>query len=102
MITACIIVISVPKMTGMFFLVQRLGQSLLRMHREPISMTHLLRASLLHDTTELESRWTGTNLGFNHRRLERCLRREFRIVQKRGLPFQAMYIITGLVSPNTT
>ena len=88
-----IIVISVPKMVGMSFLIQRLGLKLLGMYREPISITNLVKASLFNDTTDLEKKWNGGHLGFNHEKLERHLRNEFLILEKKDIFFQVVYVI---------
>ncbi len=87
------IVVSVPKMIGLPFLVQRLALAVLRLKREPISLGELLRASLLGDTVALERRWNRDHLGFNHRRLEEQLRQEFQIVRRTGTFFQAIYVL---------
>ena len=86
------IVISVPKMIGISFLLQRLGLFLSGAHREPISMNNVLRASLFDDTTDLEKRWQGGHLGFNHKKLESHLGKEFHILKKKTLLFQLVYV----------
>jgi len=88
-----LIVISVPKMSGISFLIQRFGLMTFRMHREPISIINLLKASLLEDTSDLEKQWNGGHLGFNHKKLEAYLRDEFQIVKKKNLLFQVLYVI---------
>jgi len=55
-------------------------------------VTDLLRAGLLNDTTELEKRWHGYHLGFNHRKLEPLIRKEFDVVVKKNILFQVMYV----------
>ncbi len=86
-----VIVISVPNMIGIPFLLQRLGLFLLGANREPISMTNLLRASFFKDTTDLEKQWRKDHLGFNHKKLESYLRKEFYILKKRNILFQTIY-----------
>ena len=87
-----IIVISVPNMVGIPFLFQRCGLFLLNANREPISRTNLLRASFIGDTTDLEKKWLGGHLGFNHKKLEISLKKEFHILKKRNIFFQVIYI----------
>lgn len=87
------IVISVPKMSGISFLAQRFGLTIFRMHRDPISIGNLLKASLLQDTNDLEKQWDGGHLGFNHKKLEAYLRDEFEMVKKKNLLFQVLYVI---------
>ena len=89
-----IIVISVPKMVGPSFLIQRLGLWALGMYREPISVIDLLRASFLYDTKNLEKGWTREHLGFNHRLLEKIIDKQFKILKKKSGLFQMLYMIT--------
>lgn len=89
-----IIVMSVPKMVGIPFLLQRVGLALFGLQREPISYVHLLKASFLNDTTELERNWDGDHLGFNHLKLEPYLKKEFDILTKKDIVFQMLYVIT--------
>ena len=49
-----IIVISVPKMIGISFLIQRLGLTLCSMNRESISIRDLIKAGIFNDTLNLE------------------------------------------------
>lgn len=88
-----IIVISAPKMVGISFLIQRIGLALLGLNREPISMSNLLKASFLGDTTDLEKRWQGGHIGFNHEKLETQLKNEFHILKKKDIFFQVLYAI---------
>lgn len=96
-----LIVISVPKMVGISFLIQRIGLAITRSLRESISLSDLFKACFLNDTTGLEKRWKGGHLGFNHRKLESYLKNEFRLLKKRDLLFQVVYIIKKRTSPNT-
>jgi 2-polyprenyl-3-methyl-5-hydroxy-6-metoxy-1,4-benzoquinol methylase len=89
-----VIVVSVPNMVGPFFLVQRIGLTLTGSLREPISIGNLLKASFLGSTVDLEKRWNGGHLGFNHKKLEDCMKGEFRILRKRHIMFQVLYLIT--------
>ena len=88
-----IVVISVPKMVGPSFLIQRLGLKMLGMYREPISFTDLWKASLFCDTSGLEKKWTREHLGFNHKTLEKALKEDFVIHRKKDLFFQMIYIV---------
>ncbi|MDY6913402.1 MAG: methyltransferase domain-containing protein, partial [Planctomycetota bacterium] len=87
------IIISVPKMVGAGFLLQRLGLAALGMYRQPISFTDLMKATFLLNTDSLGEKWEGKHLGFNHRKLEHVLRRDFRILKKKHLMFQVMYVL---------
>ncbi|MCL0090481.1 class I SAM-dependent methyltransferase [Dehalococcoidia bacterium] len=87
-----IIVISVPNMVGIPFLLQRHGFFLLGANREPISKTNLFRASFFNDTSDLEEQWRGGHLGFNHKKLESHLEKEFCILKRKNVVFQLMYI----------
>lgn len=89
-----IIVISVPKMVGISFLIQRIGFALLGLYREPISMSNLLKASFLNMTADLEKQWHGgTHLGFNHKKLESYLKNDFHILKKKDIIFKVIYIV---------
>jgi len=87
-----IIVISVPNMVGIPFLLQRFGLFLLNADREPISKTNLLKASFFNNTTDLEKQWRGGHLGFNHKKLESHLEKEFRILKRKDMLFQLIYV----------
>lgn len=88
------IVISVPKMVGFPFLIQRIGLAAMRLPREDISLKNLLKSSFLSTTDDLEKAWEHEkHLGFNHKKLETPLSAAFRIVQKRELFFQVVYVI---------
>lgn len=88
-----IIVISVPKMVGITFLLQRFGLSLLRLYKHPLSKKNLIKASFLNDTTDLEKEWDGGHLGFNHKKLEKHLKTNFKVIKKVNLLFQVVYLI---------
>ena len=88
-----IIVISVPKMIGITFLIQRVGLSLFRMNREQISTKDLIKAGIFNDTSNLEKQWKGGHLGFNHKKLEKCIRYEFDFLEKKNDLFQVIYVI---------
>ncbi len=87
------IVMSVPKMTGIPFLIQRIGLALSGIYREPISLLNMIKAGFFNDTTELEKQWNHYHLGFNHKKLERYLTGEFKILDKKDIFFQVVYLI---------
>jgi len=90
-----IIVMSVPKMVGLSFLIQRLGLKILGKYIEPISTKDLIKASLFNNTNELEKKWEGKHLGFNHEKLERFLMKNlyFQPYKKFNMFFQAVYVV---------
>lgn len=88
-----VLVVSVPKMVGPAFLIQRVGLALLGAHREPISWGDMLKAGLFCETTALEQKWDGEHLGFNHVRLEKAMRGRFDILAKKNTIFQAVYML---------
>ena len=88
-----IVILSVPKMVGLSFLIQRLGLKMLRMYREPISFTDLWKAVLFSDTSGLEKKWTREHLGFNHKTLEKALKKDFVIHNRKDLFFQMIYVV---------
>ena len=89
-----VIVVSVPKMVGPMFLVQRIGLRLLGLKREEMSMHQILKASFLYDVSELEKTWVPvSHLGFNQVQLARNIRKYFRVIRHKGLMFQDMFVI---------
>lgn len=88
-----IIIISVPNMIGISFLLQRIGFLILNVKREKISLTDLLKVTLFNDTTNLEKNWQGGHFGFNHKKLEYRLKKEFTILKKKNIIFQVLYKI---------
>jgi hypothetical protein len=65
-----------------------------RQHGEPIAARDLVRAVVLKDVDRLEPKWQRhSHLGFNHRKLERAMRREFDVVGKRDLIFSKVYAV---------
>lgn len=93
-----IIVISVPNMVVIPFLLQRLGLLFSNAERETISKTDLLRASFLNYTTDLEQQWQGWHmgrighLGFNHQKLESHMRKGLKILKRKNILFQVIYV----------
>jgi len=92
-----IIVISVPIMTGIRYLIERIGLILFNMSREHISFGDLIRACFFNNTDRLEKFWTGGHVGFNHLKFEKYLRKNFRIIKRRYLMFQVFYVIQSKV-----
>ncbi len=88
-----IIVISVPKMVGVSFLIQRLGLTLFNLNREPISLVDLLKAGILNETDNLETQFNEGHMGFNHKKLEGYLSRSFKIIKKKNGLFYVLYIV---------
>lgn len=95
-----LIVISVPKMTGISFLLQQIGYTLFGLKREPISIGNLIKASILNNTDDLEKQWNGEHLGFNHNKFEKCLATEFNIISKKDIFYQVIYLISNRIASN--
>jgi len=87
------IVISVPKMVGLPFLIQRIGLFFFGMNREKISFKNLLMAGLFNNTSDLEKEWKDDHLGFNYKTMEKYIKKEFRIIRKINDLFQIIYVI---------
>ncbi|OGC04116.1 hypothetical protein A2276_05830 [candidate division WOR-1 bacterium RIFOXYA12_FULL_43_27] len=88
-----IIVISVPKMVGIAFLMQRIALALFGLYRSPMSISNIVKASFFNNTSDLERQWKGEHEGFNHKKLENHLGKNFNILKKRNLLFQVIYVI---------
>lgn len=88
-----IIIISVPKMVGLSLLIQRVGLSLFGFQKEKVSIKALLKACFLYNTNDLEPNWNHGHLGFNHRKLEKQLKQNFRIIATKNLLGQKMYVL---------
>jgi len=79
-----VIVISVPNMVGTRFLVQRLGLEVFgQKHRDVVAFADLIRAGILFDTTNLEKCWVNGHVGFNHRKLEKFMRKSSAFLRRR-------------------
>ena len=88
------IVLSVPNMVGLPFAAQRMGLAATGSSREPIAAGDFVRAVVLKDVDRLEPKWERhSHLGFNHRKLERAMRRELAVVGKRDLIFSKVYAV---------
>ncbi len=98
-----IIVISVPKMTGFSFLMQVLGQIAFNLSdkKEILSLpaVSLLKCIFLNDTKDLEPLWRPyyTHMGFNHRKFEIAIKKDFQIIKSKSDLFQQIYIIKRVV-----
>jgi 2-polyprenyl-3-methyl-5-hydroxy-6-metoxy-1,4-benzoquinol methylase len=89
------IILSMPKMVGPMFLLQRLGLSLLGSPREESNFIDLLRAGFLYNVDNLESQWKpSAHLGFNHVKLLKLVTNEFHIEKKRDIGFQVLWMLT--------
>jgi len=89
-----LIIISVPNMVGISFLVQRMGLSILGLYKDKLTWKELFKTGFLNKTDELEERWQfETHVGFNHKKLERYMQKEFQIVGKSNIFFQTVYSI---------
>ncbi|MBN1384718.1 MAG: class I SAM-dependent methyltransferase [Elusimicrobia bacterium] len=88
-----LMVISVPKMTGISFLIQQIGYILFGLKRESISIGNLIKASVFNNTNALEEQWDGEHLGFNHNKFEKHLTGEFNIIRKKDIFSQIIYLI---------
>jgi 2-polyprenyl-3-methyl-5-hydroxy-6-metoxy-1,4-benzoquinol methylase len=88
------LVVSVPNMVGLAFAVQRAALAATGSLREEMSRADLAKAIVLKDTRALEPQWEShKHLGFNHRELERALRAEFAVTDKRDLVFSKVYAV---------
>jgi 2-polyprenyl-3-methyl-5-hydroxy-6-metoxy-1,4-benzoquinol methylase len=89
-----LIVISVPNMIGLSFLLQRIGLSILGLHKDQLTWKELFNASILNKTDEIEDKWRfESHLGFNHNKLENYMEKEFQIISKSNIFFQTVYVI---------
>ena len=96
-----VIIISVPVMVGLPFLIQRVGLFVFNAKRDKASKIGLLKAYFLNDTDDLEKQWhpwrmgeTG-HIGFNHKKLEVHLKREFDILEVKNILFQVLYVCSN-------
>lgn len=87
------IIASVPKMTGLGFAAKHVVQMLRGVQDDRMPLKDFLRSSLLGNTDNLESRWNGGHVGFNHIKLEDMLSQHFKICAKKENPFSAFYEI---------
>jgi hypothetical protein len=87
------IVISIPRMTGISFLIQRIGLQLLNQDREKISKTDFLKAVLFSETSNLEKKWVHRHLGFSDKKFEHHLREKFNVEHAMRNLFQDVYLV---------
>jgi 2-polyprenyl-3-methyl-5-hydroxy-6-metoxy-1,4-benzoquinol methylase len=88
-----IIVITVPNMIGISFFIQHVLHRPFGLGKQQISIRNLLKASFLRDTKDLERYWNGGHLGFNHEKMESYFKKEYRILKKKNIISQVVYII---------
>lgn len=88
-----IIVISVPNMIGLSYFIQWISFKPFGIAERPISQKNLFKACFLGDTSNLEKQCNIGHLGFNHKKMENYIKREFRILKKKNIISQMIYII---------
>jgi 2-polyprenyl-3-methyl-5-hydroxy-6-metoxy-1,4-benzoquinol methylase len=90
-----IIVLSVPKMIGISFFIHHIGLWLFNMQRSKYSLKEFMKAAFFNDTSDLEKYWVPcvTHQGFNHKKLEKYLDKDFIICNKTNDIFQVLYVI---------
>lgn len=86
------IIISVPIMTGLPFLLQRVGLQLFGLQREKYTFRELLCA-VFNQTSSLEEQYTGYHKGFNHTEFEKSLEGAFEIEKKITTLVQRIYVL---------
>ncbi len=86
-------IITIPKMTGVSFLMQRAGFRCLGVKSDKMTTGQLLKAGLFSDTCELEPRWDHGHIGFNDKLFEKTLKENFKIIKKKKDMFQNGYLI---------
>ncbi|PAV14266.1 hypothetical protein ASJ81_14505 [Methanosarcina spelaei] len=93
------IVISVPKMIGLSFLIQTVGQMVFNLdnkkHILNMSLKDFLKCVFLNNTDGLEYLWVPfyTHMGFNHKKFEYYIKTDFEIIKSKSDLFQQIYII---------
>ena len=87
------IVVSVPKMVGPALLFKTLVQRALGLAPEEMSWRELLGSSLMYKTDDLERRWQGGHVGFNHRKLEDITFRHFRVEKRAQSLISVFYLL---------
>ncbi len=87
------IIVSVPKMVGWGFMLKHGVQWFRGVKDDQMPLLDFLRSGLLKNTDNLESRWDGGHVGFNHLKLEAMMRQSFKIWNTVEDPFSAIYEI---------
>lgn len=75
---------------------QRIALRALNRQIEELSLKEIFKAGLLNDTSKLELKWDGRHIGFNHKKLERNIEKEYQIIHNEGNIFQKIYVINKL------
>ena len=90
-----IMVISVPKMFGLAYLFQIIGLRLLGQHPEYSyhSFITLIKAAFWIDTDSIEKLWRGYHEGYNYKKLEKNLQKNFHILSAKDIVFQKIFLI---------
>ena len=93
------IVMSVPKMVGISFFFQILGQIIFNLDNKKdilnMSLTNILKCILFCDTDNIEHLWVPfyTHMGFNHKKFEKYIKQDFEIWKSKSDYFQQLYVI---------
>jgi len=93
------IIISVPKMIGLSFLIQTVGQIVFdldnKKHILDMPLKSFLKCVFLNNTDDLEYLWVPfyTHMGFNHKKFEYYIKTDFDIIKSKSDLFQQIYII---------
>jgi 2-polyprenyl-3-methyl-5-hydroxy-6-metoxy-1,4-benzoquinol methylase len=92
-----VIVLSIPKMFGFSYLMQIVGLRLSGQHLpfpdDKYRIQDILKQGLFINTEKYEKDWHGYHVGFNYKKLETQLNKDFRIIKAEDLIFQKLYII---------
>ena len=88
-----IIVISVPNMIGLSYFIQWIAFKPLGVIDRPMSKKNLFKSCFLKDTSDLEKQRYVGHLGFNHEKMEDYIKKEFKILEKKNIISQMIYII---------
>lgn len=87
------IIASVPKMVGLGFMVKHVIQMARGVRDDHMPILDVVRSGFLKNTDNLEERWNGGHVGFNHLKLEALLSQHFKIANKVENPFSSFYEI---------
>ncbi len=86
-------IITIPKMTGASFLMQRAGFRCLGVKSDKMTTGQLLKAGFFSDTQSLDARWNHGHIGFNDKLFEKTLKENFKIIKRKKDLFQNGYLI---------
>lgn len=88
------IIISIPKMTGLPFLLQQVGFRLFGIkNMENISKKDFLKSVFFSNRSDLESLWNHLHIGFNDKKFEHHLRNNFNVERVKRNLFQNIYLV---------